>query len=101
MISSCMDSPSEINGKRVEFKIPDFDIDIPDIINKLKERKSGEQYKLGIRQVQHSDQNDPLNAWYHPTIPAAVHVKHRQELDQIISSSEKLTLDHLRRIVSK
>ena len=46
MIAECMDCSGEIDGKRVEFKIPDFDIDTLDLGKLKSDSKYLEQVHL-------------------------------------------------------
>jgi len=104
MISACMDCPSEIDGKRVEFRIPDFDIDVIDI-GKLRDpndTKYIEKCRLSIRQIQYGDRNDYLNSWYYPAMAKETSLKSREKLDFIMKSIrlDKMEILHLEKIFS-
>lgn len=72
MISSCMDCPGEVEGKRVEFKIPDYDVENIPISKLLTDSKLRDQTKTTLRQIQYSDRNDYLCSWFFPTLPKEV-----------------------------
>jgi len=101
MLASCMDCPGEIDGKRVEFRIPEFDIESIDL-NRLKEdAKYNDQIRQNVRSVHSSDRYDSLNSWYHPTIPKDVHIKYRSQVEEIIrGNSKNFTLEHLAQVFS-
>ena len=62
MISACMDCPAEIEGKRVEFRVPEFDLDSIEI-SKVNDPKYIDQCKIQLRNIQYQDRNDDLNSW--------------------------------------
>ena len=62
MISASMDCSSEIDGKRVEFRVPEFDLETIDI-TKLNDIKYIDQCKTNLRTVLTCERNDELNSW--------------------------------------
>lgn len=81
MISSCMDCPGEVDGKRVEFKIPDYDVETTVISKIQSDPKLREQMRITLRQIQYSERNDYLNSWFFPTLPKEVTVFPREKKD--------------------
>lgn len=74
MIQACYDCPFEIEGKRVEFKPIDYDIDNVSLAKLRSDPKLREQTKYTLRQIQYVDRNDPLYAWYSPPLTKEVNL---------------------------
>jgi hypothetical protein len=66
MISACMDCSAEIDGKRVEFKVPELELEQADLGKIANDPKYNETIRQNFRHLNTADRNDDLNSWYHP-----------------------------------
>ncbi|EGG24743.1 hypothetical protein DFA_02987 [Cavenderia fasciculata] len=93
-LKGCLDCPAKVGGQNVNFKIP-----IHDIIFDFNRLKTDPSYAPVIinqfRTLNTADRHNPHFSWYNPLVTSSTHQKHRDDIDQIITSQHRITKDSL------
>lgn len=93
MLEKCLDCLPEYDGVKVEFKIPEFDIDNIDLQRIQSDSSYKEQLQKQVVHMQHADRNDFLNSWYYPTVPLEAHHRHREFVNYLMTSTPASKFD--------
>ncbi len=77
-----MDCSAEIDGKRVEFRIHDNELDAIDLSKLSTDAKYAEGIRNSLKQLHYADRNDDVNSWYHPGTSKEVRANKDEELER-------------------
>ncbi|GAM16961.1 hypothetical protein SAMD00019534_001360 [Acytostelium subglobosum LB1] len=92
-LRSCQDAPPKTEGQSVLFNVPGHDIILDH--SSLANSDYVQQHQQQLRMYISADRYNHLYSWYHPTVSASTHQKHKDDIDMIITSQQHITKDSL------
>ncbi|EGC30806.1 hypothetical protein DICPUDRAFT_4465, partial [Dictyostelium purpureum] len=94
LIQENCDCPTnKVGGQTVEFNVPYYDVYFE--YSKLSDPSYQQSLSTNLKVFHYGGRHNHLFSWYHPLVPPEEHQKHKEEIDFIIMSQQRITKDKL------
>ncbi|KAN0034841.1 hypothetical protein ACTFIV_001374 [Dictyostelium citrinum] len=88
------DCPTRVSGMPVKFLVPHYDV-VFEPSKCIPDSTYQQNLIQQLKVFHYGGRHNELYSWYHPMVPPEEHQKHKEEIDFIIMSQQRITKDKL------